>query len=126
MVIDTDVLIWAARGRQSAADALDTMEQPALSVVTRIELMQGARSKAEMKRLEQRLNHWGPEIIDLSPDISAQAVSLIRNHALAHGLQPADALVAATAMVRGATLLSGNRKHYEPIPGLLFQAFIPD
>lgn len=123
LLIDTDVLIWAARGYQSAVDSLDAIEQPALSTVTLIELMQGARSKREMRALEQRLAQWGPEIIDLSPDISAQAVGLIREHAHACGLQLADALIAATAIVHRTTLFSGNRKHYEPIAGLRFRVF---
>lgn len=123
MLIDTDVLIWAARGYESAVDSLDTIEQPEVSTVTLIELMQGARSKREMNDLEQRLAQWGVEIIDLSPEISAQAVVLIREYAHARGLQLADALVAATAMARETTLFSGNRKHFEGIPGLQFQTF---
>lgn len=123
MLIDTDVLIWAARGYQPAIDSLDTIEQPGLSVVTLIELLQGARSKREMNDLERRLAQWDVEIVHLSPDISAQAAALIREHAHARGLQLADALIAATAIVRGVTLFSGNRKHYEAIPELRFQAF---
>ncbi|HET7313227.1 type II toxin-antitoxin system VapC family toxin [Salinisphaera sp.] len=123
MLIDTDVLIWAARGYRVAVDSLDAIEQPRLSVVTLIELMQGARNKQEMKDLEQRLAYWGVEIVDLCPDISTQAVALIRKHAHARGLQLADALIAATAIVREVALFSGNRKHYEGIPNLQFQPF---
>lgn len=88
--------------------------------------MQGARCKREMAKLEELLAQWDVEVIDLSSAISGQAVFLIREYAHSHGLQLADALIAATAIVGGLTLFSGNRKHYAAIADLRFQQLATD
>ena len=36
----------------------------------------------------------------------------------------ADLFIAAIALSRGATLVTGNRKHYERIPGLLVENWL--
>jgi predicted nucleic acid-binding protein len=125
MLIDTDVLIWAIRGYRSAIEALDAIDQPALSIVTVIELMQGARDQQEMRDIEMHLWCWGAEVIALDAQISKRARHLIRDYAHSHGLQLADALIAATAIVHEYMLMSGNRKHFDSIAGLNFTAFRP-
>ena len=57
--------------------------------------------------------------------IGATAVALIEQHALAHGIQLADALIAATAIESGLPLCTGNAKHFSPIRGLSRVAFRP-
>lgn len=52
MLIDTDVLIWLARGHEGAAQRLANAVPWHLSVVTYIELAQGCRDKAELTRLK--------------------------------------------------------------------------
>lgn len=42
MIFDTDVLIWASRGSERAARAIDAAPDRALAVVSLIELLQGA------------------------------------------------------------------------------------
>ncbi len=48
------------------------------------------------------------EIIKLSEAISDKAIDLLCNYRLSHGLVIADALIAATAIVIDAPLLSKN------------------
>ncbi len=46
--------------------------------------------------------------------IAGQALRLMERHALPHGLRVADALIAATALVRGFELTAANERHYRP------------
>ena len=50
--------------------------------------------------------------------ISDRAVDLLRQYRLAHGLLLPDSLLAATALVHDAPLLTKNQKHFRPIQGL--------
>ena len=44
---------------------------------------------------------------------------------LSHGLRLADALMAATAIEAGETLLSANARHYRCVPALPLATFKP-
>ena len=50
---------------------------------------------------------------------------LIDAHALADGLQLADALIAATALEHQLTLLTGNTRHFAAISQLKIERFEP-
>ena len=125
MIFDTDVLIWASRGSRSAARAIDAAPDRALSIVSLMELLQGARSKAEARLIRQSLRQLQFRILPLSEAIGAGAAALIEQHALANGIQLADALIAATAMESGLSLCAGNAKHFRPIRGLSRVSFRP-
>lgn len=125
MLIDTDVLVWLTRGHVGAAQRLGQLLPWQLSVVTYIELAQGCRTKVELNRLKKGLAQSKAQILPLTPAISERAMDLIDGHALSHGLQLGDALIAATAMEHGLTLLSGNVKHFAKLPGLSLEAFKP-
>ena len=49
---------------------------------------------------------------------SARAAALLRRYRLSHGLQIADALIAATALCIGCPLLTNNQRDYRFIEGL--------
>jgi len=125
MIFDTDVLIWASRGNEKAARLIDSSPDRALAIVSLIELVQGARSKLEMRQIRQSLRQLGFRILPLSEEIGSTAASLIERHALAHGIQVSDALIAATAIDSGLPLCTGNTKHFRPIQGLTRVAFHP-
>lgn len=44
---------------------------------------------------------------------------------LSHGLQMADALIAATALEHGLPVLTGNVKHFRAVDALKIEAFEP-
>ncbi len=52
-------------------------------------------------------------------------MALIDAHALADGLRLADALIAATALEHGLTLLTGNTKHFTGVEALKIERFEP-
>jgi hypothetical protein len=125
MIFDTDVLIWASRGNERAARTIDAASDRALAIVSLMELLQGARSKLEARQLQQSLRQLRFRVLPLSEALGAHAAVLIEQHALSHGIQLADALIAATAMEFGLPLCSGNAQHFRPIRGLSCVTFRP-
>ena len=125
MLIDTDVLIWNLRGNTAAAELLDSAQAVSISAVSWMELVQGVRDASELRALHRALRFWGTTLIHVEDGISARASYLMEEHFLAHSLQMADALIAATALETGLTLVSANDRHYRCIQGLDLQVFRP-
>lgn len=93
--------------------------------MTYIELAQGCRDKSELARLKKGLAAHRTEVVPVTPAISQRAAMLIDELALSHGLRLADALIGATALEQGTTLLTANVRHFSAIEGLLVEAFSP-
>ncbi len=125
MIFDTDVLIWASRGNLRAARTIDAAFDRALSIVSFMELLQGARSKLEVRHIQQSLRQLRFRMLPLSEPIGATAAALIEQHSLAHGIHLADALIAATAIESGHPLCTANAKHFRPIRALSRVPFRP-
>ncbi len=104
---------------------LDECASVRLSAVTYMELAQGARSQNELRLLRQtiRENGWGIEPVTES--ISFRAIAIIEGHALTHGLRLADALIAATCIEFGMTLITANVRHYRLLPGISLKRYRP-
>jgi predicted nucleic acid-binding protein len=125
MLFDTDVLIWNLRGNERAAELLDNTNDFSLSAVSYMELVQGVRDKSELAILRRSLQYWGARVEPLDQEISSRAMFLVETYALSHGLQVADALIAATAISLGIPLVTANDKHYRMIDGLELITFRP-
>ena len=125
MMFDTDVLIWASRGNLRAARVIDAAADREISIVSLMELLQGSRSKLEVRQIQQSLRQLQFRILPLSEPIGAVAAALIEQYSMAHGIQLADALIAATALESGLPLYSGKVKHFRPIRALSRVAFRP-
>ena len=125
MLVDTDVLIWYLRGNDKARDLIDGERNIFMSAVTYIELVQGMRNKEELNLFRQAIHSWNAKIIYISEEISAKAMFYVEQHFLSHSLQLADALIAATAVEYGKTLLSANDKHYKIIKDVQLVKFRP-
>lgn len=125
MLIDTDVLIWLFRGRASARKLLKGIDEVTLSAVTYMELVQGMRNKEEFRLLRQTIHEQDWFVLPIDENISQRATVFIENYALSHGLQLADALIAASAVESGATLISANTKHYKVIPDIDLKTYRP-
>ena len=125
MLIDTDVLIWLLRGRASARKLLNGIDEVTLSAVTYMELVQGMRNKEEFRLLRQTIHQQDWFVLPIDENISQRATVFIENYALSHGLQLADALIAASAVESGATLISANTKHYKVIPDIDLRTYRP-
>jgi predicted nucleic acid-binding protein len=125
MLIDSDVLIWLTRGHAGAAKCLNDLMPWRISVVTYMELAQGCRDKTELVRLKKALAARQAEFLPITPAISQRAADLIDTLALSQGMRLADALIGATAMEHGLSLLSANAKHFSAVSGLKLVAFVP-
>ena len=125
MLVDTDVLIWHFRGFPTATQRLARLQGMTISAVTWLELLQGFRNRAEMLAVQKSLALHNAERLPLTPAITEHAVALMEGFALSHGLQLADALIAATAIEHKTTLLTGNTKHFSSIAELKLERFEP-
>ena len=125
MIFDSDVLISASRGNEIAASTIDAAADRSLSIVSLMELLQGARSRLDSRQIQQYLRNLHFRILPLSEPIGASAASIIEEYALSHGIRVTDALIAATALDSGETLCTGNTKHFRAIPDLSRVDFRP-
>jgi predicted nucleic acid-binding protein len=115
MLIDTDILIWFLRSHPAAARFLDGLPARNLSVVSFMELLQGARDRQELRRIKSFLFSFGFEIVSLSENIGHRAAIYMEEYGLSGGLTMPDALIAATAVDRNLPLATGNRKHFTAV-----------
>lgn len=125
MLVDTDVLIWYLRGSSSAGKVLEELDRFDISVVTYMELVQGMRSKEELRVLRSTLEEWRVGIRLIDETISTRAMIYMEQHFHSHALRLADALIAATAVENGLGLLTANDKHYRVLTDLTLEVFRP-
>ena len=125
MLIDTDVLIWYLRGNENAGKIINANIPFNISVVSYMELIQGMRSKGELKVLQKQLKKWSTSIIQIDVNISTRAMFFVEDYCLSHSLELADAMIAATAIENHEILLTANDKHYGFIPNIRINKFRP-
>jgi hypothetical protein len=124
-LIDTDVIIWHMRGNIRARDAITAIADPAMSIITQMELVQGLRNKKEQSALHRFLDQRGFTVFPATEAISQRALFLMEEWRLSHDLLMADAMIAATAIGHGLPLLTANGKHYGFLPSITVEIFAP-
>lgn len=118
-IVDTDILIDSGRGDGDAISCLQRLALQstlAISVVTQMELIVGCRNKTESNSLEIFLRRF--QILKVTEDVSDQAVGLLKQYRLSHGLLIADAIIAATALETDETFITKNQRDFRFIAGL--------
>lgn len=125
VLIDSDVLIWFARGNARAVAKLRGLADSYISAVSYMELAQGCRNKAELKVLQKAFKSSAHDVLPITQGISDLACALVEKYALSHSVHVADALIAATAINHGLPLLTANAKHFSVIGGLEVLVFKP-
>lgn len=114
LLLDTDVIIDYLRGQVDAVAYLESLANPLLvSVVTVAELYSGVREGEEREALEIFLSAF--ERVPVSEEIAVKGGLYRRDYGKSHKIGLADALIAATAEIRGATLVTLNTKHFPMI-----------
>ncbi len=125
MIFDTDVLIWASRFDPRAKAFVIEERDRAASIVTLMELLDGAKSKADTMTIRQFFVDLEIRLIPIDEPISYLAANLFEDHRLVDGLGITDALIAATARENGETLATANVRHFRGIPNLSLKSFRP-
>lgn len=118
-LIDTDILIDAGRGNDTALDVLKQLEQTAtlaVSIITQMELTVGCRNKNEQRELKKFLKPF--VVVALTASSSQLALKLLQQYRLSHGLLIPDSLIAATAIDQSMSLISKNQRDYRFIADL--------
>jgi hypothetical protein len=115
MLFDTDVIIWALRGNHRAAKTIEQADRLELSIVSFMELLQGARDKKDLRLIKAFLSDLGFRILPLSEMIGHRASIYLEEYVLKTSLGVPDALIAATAVETDTMLCTGNAKDYRAI-----------
>ena len=115
-LLDSDVLIWLLRGRRETLQRLERFGGPfGVSVISQAEIWAGARD-SEHRQIDELFLSLTAYPVDQA--VAASAGRLLRQHQRRDRLlELADALIAATAITHGLTLVTYNVSHFL-LPGL--------
>ncbi len=113
VLLDSDVVIEVLRGRKAVVLALTALEARGVETFTcgvvAAEIFAGLRA-GEEAATESFFHARGDVVIDGTT--GRRAGSYLARYARSHGVEIADALVAAAAATTGLRLWTLNRKHY--------------
>ena len=121
VLIDSDILIEVTRGRNrsilTAWEVLgDSAEAVMCSPVSVAELWHGARP-LEVDAITELFDSL--EVVNVDRETGRLAGEILKSCSKSHGVEIADALIAAAVIVSGARLWTRNRKHF-PMRALRF------
>lgn len=117
LLLDTDILIDIQRNHQPAVSWFQSLDEfPSVPGIVAMELIQGAQNN---RQVQQALKLVAPlPVIWPSQADCNQALINFQTYHLSHSLGLLDALIAACAIGRSATLCTFNTKHYAVVPNL--------
>jgi predicted nucleic acid-binding protein len=111
LLLDTEVLVDYLRGLPQAAAYLEAREERLLvSAITVAELYAGVREGDERRVLDRFVSAF--EIVPITGEIAPKGGLYRRDFGASHGVGLADALIAATAELNGAVLVTLNARHF--------------
>jgi tRNA(fMet)-specific endonuclease VapC len=125
VLLDTDILSEVVKRKDSdvvrrAAAYLAQYQRFEFSAITRYEITRGLKQKGANQQLknfagfcQRSLVHPITDaVLDLAGDLWAEA------RRSGHACSDPDLIIAATALIVQRGLVTGNRKHFDWIPGL--------
>ncbi|MBO8183542.1 MAG: type II toxin-antitoxin system VapC family toxin [Archaeoglobus sp.] len=115
-LVDTDIIIDVLRGFEGSKEFLLKIAQEgiAISTITVAEIISGKESRDTVTREKILRFLRNFEIIPLTTEISVVAGEIRRDYEI--GI--ADAVIAATALNSGMTVVTRNIRHFERVKGL--------
>ena len=117
-LLDTCVLIDYLRDDEAAVQVIRRLaRRPSVSVVTIAELYAGVRNDREREGIEALLAVIDVRNVDF--EIARLAGGYRLQYRGSHGVAMPDALIAATARVDGARLVTRNTRHFPMLDDLL-------
>ncbi len=123
LLIDTDIIIDHLSGQAISTSLLKRLIVGDefigfYSAITEIELF--SAETIEDGQAEDIFLLLGSMVrADVDSDVAQCAGRLLGKYRKSNGLEMADAVIAATAMMHGMPVVSRNVKHYSFIPGLI-------
>jgi len=125
MIYDTDILIWVQRGNGKAARLIDKDTDKQLSIFSCMELLQGAKDRAQQKYVKDFLHDFSFSVLPLTENTGHRALIYVAEFALSANMRAGDAIIAATAVENNLTLVSSNTKHFGVVKELQLKGFVP-
>ena len=127
-LLDTDTCIELLRGNRMVIDRRGAVDdEVATTWITAAELYFGAARSSSPQRNHElvtdflaTLHVFGLDL--LSAQVFGEAKAMLRRRGMP--LPDADIFIASMAISRGATVVTGNRVHFERIPGLVLEDWI--
>jgi predicted nucleic acid-binding protein len=118
LLLDTCVLVDYLRNHAPAVEFISQLDDPpSISAMTVAELYVGVRHRREQARVESLMARL--RVVATSADVARQGGTFRRDYRQSHGLDLIDALIAATARVQGARLVTRNARHFPMLDDLL-------
>ena len=112
---DTNIFIAIFKGDAKLKTLIESCDS-AINTIVYLELIQGAKNKTDINKIEKYLMQF--ELIHFDKATSQRAIELVRNYSKSHGLMLPDAVVAATCLENTLTLITFNNKDFRFINGL--------
>ena len=127
-VLDTDVCIELLRGNERVIEARQqTLEEVATTWVTACELSYGAAKSHSPRKNQMLVSEFLAtlRIVGLNRP-ATERFGQIKSTLESTGniLADADLMIASITMAQGASLVTGNRRHYDRIDGLRIEDWI--
>ncbi len=118
LLLDTDVLIDFSRRHPQAVAFLRGLRQPVvISAITVAEMYAGVRDGKERDDLDTFVT--ASIVVEIDAQIAERGGLLLRQYGKSHGIGFADAVIAATAQIDRARLITLNQKHFPMFADLL-------
>jgi tRNA(fMet)-specific endonuclease VapC len=127
-ILDTDVCIEVLRGNRRVLDHRQrALDEVATTWITACELAYGAAKSRAPEKNQTLVN----EFLATLPVVGLELPAAERFGRLKAGLErdgnilaDADLMIAAITLTRGASLVTGNLRHYERVDGLRLEDWI--
>jgi predicted nucleic acid-binding protein len=113
MLLDSNIIIYAAKPEHGALRRLIAEHAPAVSAVSLVEVL-GYHRLSEDERRHFETFFAAVTVLPITNGVLTQAVKLRQTRKMTLG----DALVGATALVHNRTLVTRNTKDFEWVAGL--------
>ena len=127
-LIDTDILLFSLKGNSTVLGKWAKLDanQWVISAISGYEIQKGIEANPITKSSQRATKLLAQlEMEPVSSDVALEAAKIhqaLKKKGISIG--PADELIAAQAIILGATLVTSNTKHFEHVPRLKLENWL--